>query len=648
MTSGDRSSDESPFDTYGQEVSQPLRRLFARYGRSERAWLAVGLLASILSHGAGLVTPFVLGTTIDAVFTGESAYTLPLVPGSWLPKSAPDQFRLSAALVGGSIVLAATTGWLRDFAMNYFAHGVMYEVRADAYRQLQRLDTGLLDEVETGEAMSILNNDTTNLERFFDTALRESARICIVTVGITALLVHLNWQLATITLLVVPLLAGFTWWFTRAVEPRFASWRSAVGSLNTRLQNAISGNHLVKTTAAEDHEAERIERAAQDLLDSAMGAISLSVFYRPGTRLLTGISLFVTFVVGGIWVINGPPGPFSDDLTVGTFVVFVLLTQRLTAPLAKLSDIVTRYENAKASGKRVCGLLDAPVRITDAPDATHLDDIDGRIEFDEVSFAYGADSVAPNEDRVFDGLSFTVESGETVALVGPTGAGKSTVAKLLLRLYDVTGGAVRIDGHDLRSVTLESLRTSIGYVGQESFLFDGTVTENIRYGQFDASDEAIRQAARAARAHEFIESLPQGYDTEVGERGVKLSGGQRQRIALARVFLQDPDVVLLDEATASVDTETELLIRQRLEELTTDRTTIAIAHRLSTIKNANRVLVVEDGRIVEGGTHDELLEDDGLYAALWQIQTGQVTELPERVERSVARNSVLPESSQSD
>ncbi|KAA9400964.1 ABC transporter ATP-binding protein [Haloarcula sp. CBA1131] len=642
MTEENTGGDGSTIDELGRDIQQPLRSLFVRYGRTKQRRLALGLFASVVSRGAGLVTPIVLGTTIDAVFNNEGAYTLPLVPSAWLPSDATSQFWLSALLVGGSLVLVALTAWLRDYMMNDFAHGVMYDIRADSYRKFQELDTVFQEEVDTGEVMSILNNDTTNLERFFDNGLQDMVRIGVMVVGVTGILLHLNYQLAVITLLALPLFIGFTWWFTQAVEPRYAGWRSSVGHLNTRLQNAISGSLLVKTAPAKGYEANRIDNAAKDLYDDAISAIRLSVVYRPGMRFLTGLILFATFVVGGTWVFTGPPGPLTGDLTVGTFVVFMLLTQRLTDPLAKLSDVVDRYENAKASGKRICGLLRAPTYVTENPDAAVLDSIDGHVEFDTVSFAYGTNNPESSADEpVLADISFTLNPGETVALVGPTGAGKSTIAKLLLRLYDVTSGEIRADGHDIREVTLGSLRESIGYVNQEPFLFDGTVAENIRYGQSQASDEAVRQAARAAQAHEFVENLRDGYGTEVGERGVKLSGGQRQRIALARVFLQDPDVVVLDEATASVDTETELLINRSLTELAEERSTIAIAHRLSTVCDADRILVIEDGQIVERGTHKYLLEEDGLYAMLWRIQTGEMDELPERLERHVATDSVV-------
>jgi ATP-binding cassette subfamily B protein len=306
--------------------------------------------------------------------------------------------------------------------------------------------------------------------------------------------------------------------------------------------------------------------------------------------------------------------------------------------MAQFGQIINMYQRARASSERIFGLMDEPNRLAENDAATDLEVSEGRVEYEEVTFAYEGEQ--GGDGPTVKDVSFTVGGGETIALVGPTGAGKSTVLKLLLRMYDVDAGGIEIDGQDLRDVTLRSLRRQVGYVGQDTFLFYGTVKENIAYGTFDADDEEIEAAAEAAEAHEFISNLPDGYETMVGERGVKLSGGQRQRVAIARAVLQDPEILVLDEATSDVDTETEMLIQRSIDRLTEERTTFSIAHRLSTIKDADRIAVLEDGRIVERGTHDDLLGAEGLYANLWAVQAGEIDELPEEfVERATQRGA---------
>jgi ATP-binding cassette subfamily B protein len=664
--------DRNAFEVYRDRVDRPLLRLFREYGAAEVHWLAIGMAANVVARVAGLIPPVVLGVAIDAVFTGNGPYTLPLVPDAWLPTAGPAQFRLSVVLIVGSFLATGVFTWIYGIAANNFAHGVMHAVRTDSFDRMQRLDMTFFDDKQTGEVMSVLNNDASNLEVFLDNALQNSARLGVMVVGIAGVLFYYNWELALITLSAIPLMILFTLWFMRAVEPRYVAQRSVVGDLNTALENALSGVELVKTSNTESYESDRVERASYQYFERTMSILRLNYVYRPGMELFAGLAFAATFAVGGYWLSAGPPGPFTTTLTVGTFVTFVLLTQQFVAPLAEVSNIIDQYENAKASCERVFGLRDIPIRITDADDAVELgsdppeDDngvaagdagapthggVAGAVEYDDVSFAYLENALVDPTDadeEVISDVSFTADPGDTVALVGPTGAGKSTLLKLLLRLYDVTDGAVRVDGHDVRDVTVESLRSAVGYVAQDTTLFDGTIAENIRYGRFtgvdgdvktDAVRERVIEAAKAAEAHEFIDSLPNGYETRIGEQGVKLSGGQRQRVAIARVVLQDPAILVLDEATSAVDTETEMLIQRSLDELAADRTTFVIAHRLSTVTDADTTLVLEDGAVVERGSHDDLLAADGLYAKLWGVQAGEIEELPEAfVERARERH----------
>jgi ATP-binding cassette subfamily B protein len=507
---------------------------------------------------------------------------------------------------------------------------VKHEVRTATYQQMQRLDMDFFDEMQTGELISILSNDTNRLEQFLDSMMGEAIQLGVLMLGTAAVLLWLNPQLAAITLVVIPLSMLFTYWYTRLAEERYADVRSSIGDLNSRLENNLNGIQVIKASNTEEYEDDRVEDHSYKYFRLDWLALRLSFVYRPGLQALTSLAFIATFVVGGVWILEGPPGPFSGELSVGQLVTFLLLTQRMVNPLAQMGTIVERYEDAKASTKRILGLMSIPASVEDAPDATDLESVRGRVRFRDVSFAY------EDEETVLEDVDFAVEPGETVGVVGPTGAGKTTIVKLLLRLYDVNDGEIEIDGHDVRDVTLSSLRRSMGYVGQDNFLFDGTVRENIEYGHFDADRDEVVDAAKRAEAHEFITNLPAGYDTDIGERGVKLSGGQRQRVAIARTILQRPELLVFDEATSAVDTETEMLIQQSIDKLAADRTAFVIAHRLSTVRDADTILVVEEGRIVQRGTHEELLAEGGLYANLWRVQAGEIERLPDEFVREAS------------
>jgi len=618
--------EETPFDAYRERVDRPMRRLFATYGPGRLGWFSLGMVANFLARAATLVPPLVLGAAIDAIFLEEGPFSLPVVPDAWLPTEQAAQFEFAVAAIVVSFLATAVFTWVYGVAANLFAHGVMHAVRVDSFEKMQALDMTFFDDKQTGEVLAVLNNDTQNLERFLDDALMNSMRLLVMILGIAGVLFYLNPQLALVTLVAVPAMALFTVWFMRVAEPRYVRQRSAVANLNTRLENSIAGMELTKTTASERFETGRVREASRRLFDDTMAVLKLSYVYRPGMELLAGAAFAATFLVGGLWLTTGTaPGPLTGTLSVGDFVVFLFMTQRIVDPLAEVSNIVDQYENAKASSERVFGLMDIAATVTGPAEPIDLPTVEGRVSYDDVSFAYNAGPTeeAATAETVISDVSFAADPGEMVALVGPTGAGKSTLVKLLMRLYDVDSGAVRIDGVDVRELRLEQLRGSIGYVGQDTFLFDGTIADNIRYGAFDADRAAIEEAAEMAEADAFIRDLPDGYDTRVGERGVKLSGGQRQRIAIARTVLQDPAILLLDEATSAVDTETERAIQRSIDRLTADRTTIAIAHRLSTIKNADEILVLEGGEVVERGDHGTLLAAEGRYASLWNVQAGR-------------------------
>jgi ATP-binding cassette subfamily B protein len=627
-------ADDDPFEEQRERTANPMRRLFAEYGSDQAGAFSVGVGASLFARLLDLLPPLLLGIAVDAIFLDESTFSLPLVPGAWLPTDPEAQFWLVVGIVLFSFLGGAGLHWVRNWGWNRFAQHVQHAIRTDTYDAMQRLNMTFFADKQTGEMMSVLSNDVNRLERFLNDGLNSAFRLGVMVVGIAALLLWMNPQLAVVALLPVPLIAFFTYRFVNSIQPKYAEVRSTVGQVNSRLENNLGGIQVIKTSNTESYEAERVEDVSGDYFDANWDAIETRIRFFPGLRVLAGIGFALTFTIGGLWVFRGEgPWIFTGQLRPGEFVAFILYSQRFIWPMAQFGQIINMYQRAYASAARIFGLMDENAGIDERPDAEELVVDEGHVAYDDVTFGY-------DDDAILEDVSFTIEGGDTLALVGPTGAGKSTALKLLLRMYDVDSGSITVDGQDVRDVTLASLRSAIGYVGQETFLFYGTVRENITYGTFDASDEDVVAAAKAAEAHEFVTNLPEGYDTMVGERGVKLSGGQRQRLSIARAMLKDPDILVLDEATSDVDTETEMLIQRSLDRLTADRTTFVIAHRLSTVKDADRIVVLDDGRVVERGTHEDLLSADGLYANLWGVQAGEIEELPEEfVERAARRGA---------
>jgi ATP-binding cassette subfamily B protein len=633
---GIHDDDDDPFEEQREKAENPMRRLFTEYGSDNTLAFTVGVAASVFARLLDLLPPILLGIALDTIFRDDlqfrEAFPLDMLPAAWLPAGQEGQLVLTIGAIAFGFFGGAAFHWTRNWGWNSFSQNIQHDVRTDTYDKMQRLNMDFFAGKQTGELMSILSNDVNRLERFLNDGMNSMFRLSVMVVGIAVYMLAANWQLALVALLPVPLIAGFTYLFIRIIQPKYAEVRKTVGQVNSRLENNLGGIKVIKSANTEGYESDRVDDVSLGYFDANWDAISTRIKFFPGLRVLAGLGFVITFAVGGFWVFTGEgPGPLTGELTAGTFVAFVLLNQRFIWPMAQFGQIINMYQRARASSARIFGLMDEPSRIKEDPDADGITVTDGNVVYDDVSFGY-------DDETIIDDVSFEVEGGETLALVGPTGAGKSTVLKLLLRMYDVEDGAIRIDGQDLRGVTIPSLRQAIGYVSQDTFLFYGTVEENITYGTFGADRDAVIEAAKMAEAHEFITNLPEGYDTEVGERGVKLSGGQRQRISIARAILKDPEILILDEATSDVDTETEMLIQRSLDELTQDRTTFAIAHRLSTIKDADKIVVLEGGEIDERGSHDELIESDGLYAHLWGVQAGEIDELPEEfIERAAKR-----------
>ncbi len=629
--------DDDPFEQQRENIENPMKRLFFVYGADYKGSVIVGIVSSLFARLLDLVPPILLGFALDAVIRQDKSFAaIWFVPDRFIPADPQAQLLLTVLLIGSAFGLGALFHWVRNWGFNNFAQNIQHDVRTDTYDNMQRLNMDFFADKQTGEMMSILSNDVNRLERFLNDGMNSMFRLSVMVVGIAGILFYYNWQLALVALLPVPLIGLFTYYFIQIIQPKYAEVRSTVGRTNSRLENNLGGIKVIKSSNTEEYESDRVEEVSQDYFDANWDAIGTRIKFFPGLRVLAGIGFVATFLAGGLWVLSAEgeaPWIFTEPLSTGEFVTFMLLTQRFIWPMAQFGQIINMYQRARASSERIFGLMDEPSRIAEDPAAEDLVVSGGRVAYDDVDFGYG-------DEQILEDITFEADSGETIALVGPTGAGKSTVLKLLLRMYDVDDGAIRIDDQDLRNVRMSSVRRAIGYVGQESYLFYGTVEENIAYGSFEADRDEVVEAAKMAEAHDFIQNLPEGYETEVGERGVKLSGGQRQRIAIARAILKDPEILVLDEATSDVDTETEMLIQRSLDNLSENRTTFAIAHRLSTIKDADQILVLEDGKIVERGTHDDLLAEDGLYAHLWGVQAGEIDQLPQEfIERASKRQA---------
>ena len=610
----------APHPTASRHV-HPLRRLLG-YAKGYRRDIVLATLWSVLNKFFDVLPELLIGVAVDVVVNRKASFVARI--------GIADPKRQLLLLTGLTIAI-----WLGESFFEYLyslkwrglAQNLQHELRMEAYAHVQRLEMAYFERNRTGNLLAVLNEDVNQMERFLNGGANDLIQVFVGSLMVGGVFFVLTAKLAALALIPVPLILYGAFWFQRRLAARYAAMREAAGAMATRLNNNLQGVATIKAYTAEDFETGHIAQASLAYRERNREAIRLSAAITPVIRIAILAGFSVTMLYGGLMTLDG-------EIGVGSYSALVYLTQRLLWPLTRLADMTDLYQRSMASIDRVMNLLQTEIAIPYAGRALPRAQVRGELVFDDLRFAYHAAAAADARSfagalasgvvqPALDGISLRIAPGETAAFVGSTGSGKSTLVKLLLRLYDTAPGRIRLDGVDITSLDLQDLRRAIGYVPQDSFLTDGTVAENIAYGLHDATEADIVRAAQAAEAHEFIRALPQGYRTPVGERGMKLSGGQRQRLALARAILKNPPILILDEATSAVDNETEAAIQRSLDKLVQGRTSILIAHRLSTVRQAHRIHVMEAGRIVESGTHDELVAHGGLYAALWRLQTGE-------------------------
>ena len=594
----------------------PLRRLLA-YSRHHRGRIRAASACSILNKVFDLAPPLLIGAAIDLLVQAEQS--LPARVGRGLGVET-----FEGQLLG--LVVLTVLIWGAESIFEYafgvlwrnLAQDLQHELRLDAYRHVQTLEPSWFEDRSTGNLMAVLNDDVNQLERFLDKGANDLLQVTTTVLVIGAIFLTLQPVVALFAILPMPFIVWGSMRYQRLLAPRYADVREGAGALAGDLAGNLSGIATIQSYTQEAREAERLHAASRAYAGANARAIKLSSAFSPLIRMVIVVGFGGTMYLGGVYAYQGV-------MAVSAYSVMIFMTQRLLWPLTRLGETFDLYQRAMASTARILDLLDERPTIESGPRQVERDAVAGAMALEDVRFHYRPAT------PIFVGLDLELPAGETTAIVGSTGAGKSTLIKLLLRFLDpvapagddaASAGRVTLDGVDLRELDLTGLRRSIGLVSQDVFLFHGTIAENIAYGRPDATADEIAAAARIAEADDFIRAFPDGYDTIVGERGQKLSGGQRQRVSIARAVLVDPPILILDEATSSVDNETEAAIQRSLRSIEEGRTTILIAHRLSTVRHAHRIHVLEEGRVVESGTHDELVGRDGVYAGLWAVQTG--------------------------
>ena len=557
--------------------------------------LFLAIICIVVAAGANLYLPWIIKDMIDKVLAEKDMAMLNIISVS-------------------IVVVFAIRGvfyYGQSYLVSYIGQRVVMDVREVMFRKFQRMPMAYFDKHQTGETMSYVTNDVAAIQAALVDNLIELFTESAILVGSIAMMLYLDWKLTLLTLITVPLVGSAMKIFGRKIKKSGTVIQEKLADITALLQESISSIRIVKSFVREDYEIKRFQVENKLNFRAMMKNVQLTSLLTPTVEFLAAVAVTLIVWFGGYEVVQG-------IMTAGALVAFLTYAVNLANPVKRLSRIYGRMQQAMAAIDRIFFVLDLEETVTDKPDAKILPKVKGHVEVENVTFSYDG------KHNALENVNFEVQPGQMIAFVGPSGAGKSTIANLIPRFYDVNGGAIKIDGFDIRDVTANSLREQIGIVPQETLLFNATVMENIRYGRLDATDAEVIAAAKAANADTFIKDLPEGYQTLIGERGLNLSGGQRQRMAIARAMLKNPQILILDEATSALDTESEKIVQSALDELMKGRTSFVIAHRLSTIFGADQIFVIDKGKICESGTHHELLKKNGVYSHLYNIQFGDV------------------------